>query len=160
MLKIFIFITLLLIPLTVVPGELNKTIISNQVFYHIIKNNPNIDIIEAKKIANYVVKHTSKFHINPKILSAILAQESMYNNKAKNTTNDYSIGQINIVSIKQYKFDRSKMMLDVDYAISCSAKILNDIKLKHGLEHNWWSRYHSKTRNKRIIYEKLVKKYL
>lgn len=113
--------------------------------------------------------------MSPKILTAMLMQESSYRISAKGlrcgisiTTGekdcvvvDYGIGQINHKTVKNFKFDLDRLLSDVEYSVEASAIVLADFKRMYGKqEPDYWSRYNSSDRAKRDIYHALVARYM
>jgi len=162
MLKYFILF-IILIPSTFATEKVrNRFYIENRRIYEqILKNNPYINKQYALKLSYIIVKVSIKRNVNPRQLTAILAQESMYKlGKINRMTQDYSIGQININNIIKYKFNIKKLIKDLNYSIDCSALILSELRSKYKNESNYWSRYNSFNLKLRKVYEKKVKKYL
>lgn len=74
---------------------------------------------------------------------------------------DFGIGQINHTTIRNFKFDRTKLLSDLVYSIEASAIVLSDFKRMYGhKEKDFWTRYNSSTVSKRLIYKKMVSRYL
>lgn len=132
---------------------------ASPIFHQIIKNNPTIDKNYAVKLSSLIDKIHKVHKIDSKILTAMLMQESSYKLNVLSKSNDYSIGQINIKTIKYYNFDKNRLLIDLDYSINCTAQILKDLK-KNYKEPNYWSRYNTSHKIKRKKYEQLVMRYM
>lgn len=140
----------------------------NPIFCRIVKNNPKIDLNYAMDLSDTIYNISLKYNIKSNKLIAIFAQESMYKlNAVNHKTKDYSIGQINIKTINRYKFDKDRLLYDLDYAVECSAKVLSDLKKRYShREKDYWCRYNVGTgkqasiENKCKIYIDLVNRYL
>jgi hypothetical protein len=126
-------------------------------------------------LAKTIVKKSHKYKISPKILAAVLMQESSYNVGAKGKycgvstitgkrdciVVDYGIGQINHKTIKNFNFDQNKLLSDVKYSIEAAAIVLSDFKRMYGKrEVDYWSRYNTSTPSKRKVYKNLVSRYM
>lgn len=73
---------------------------------------------------------------------------------------DYGLGQINYRTIVAFRFDRVRLMKDMDYAVEASAKVLSDFKNSHPKEVVFWTRYNASSMDKRLVYQKLVERYM
>jgi soluble lytic murein transglycosylase-like protein len=116
---------------------------------------------EATTIAFYIEKYSKQYKIPPKLLLAIIAQESRFNSKAKSKTKDFGLTQINDRTIKNYGFNKELILADVAYAIECSAKILKDLKrswFRKERDH-YWTRYNSSDPVKRQQYKIAVYRF-
>lgn len=132
---------------------------------HVTKNNPNLTKKEASRISVSIVRKTKKYDLPRGIFTAILAQESMYGLSAKNCSlgkcTDIGISQIHISTIERYKFDKNKLLTDLDYSIEAGCIVLKDFMIKYGnKEKNWYSRYNSSKALARRKYEKSIKRFL
>jgi len=126
---------------------------------------PGLNIAYIKKLSAIIDKYSRKFDVDWEIIVAILKVESNFNVKAVNyKSNDFGIGQINIINMKHYGFDLGKQLTDVDYAVHNTCLILYDLKQKYNTKSQgvfqWFTRYHSYTSNYRKIYYEKLKKYL
>ena len=130
------------------------------VYNHIIKNKPDLDTTYAKKLAKAIYKASKQYGLNPSKLSAIFAQECMYRLNCINSTNDYSIGQINIKTANFYGFDVKRLLIDIEYSVNCTALVLSDLKQKYKHESDYWTRYHSFKPELRKKYKIAVSRYL
>lgn len=146
-----------------------------KILSQIKKNNPNLDVEYTATLAKTIVQTSKKYGIHPKVLAAMLMQESAYKISAKNIKCgisiengkkdciivDFGIGQINHKTIKAFKFDRNKLLTDLSYSIEASAKVLADFKRMYGhKESDYWSRYNASTPSKRLVYKRLVARYM
>lgn len=155
------FISLLAQPTTHVPIQ-TAFIRSGSLFKQILKNQPSIDANYAVRLSNAILASSLKHKVNPVKVSAILAQECRYKLNCINTTTlDYSIGQINIRTIKAFKMDKKRLMTDLEYAVEMSVVVLADFKRMYGKkEPDWFTRYNSSNFEKRKKYGQLIAKFL
>lgn len=134
----------------------------------------------AMRLSNIIYKVAKKHNMNPMILTAILAQESMYNLDAMNCYSGYSIdkldkgeyvegkicsdfgiGQIHYKTIERYEFDLEKLRTDLVYSVESAALVLNDFRIRFKKkEVHWWTRYNASNKYKREEYRQLVSRYL
>lgn len=146
-----------------------------QVLNQVQKNNPSLNQNFAKKLAKTIVKKSNKYKISPRILAAILMQESSYKISAKNlkcgisistgqrdcVAVDFGIGQINHRTIKSFKFNTDKLLSDLDYSVEASAKVLADFKRMYGKKDpEYWTRYNAGSIEKRNVYKNLVARHM
>lgn len=139
--------------------------LANPIYYQILKNNPKIDKKYAMKLSNAIYHVAKLYNINPKRYAAILGQESMYKLDAVNCTkgkcSDFGISQINIKTIKAFKFSITRLTTDLHYSLEAGAIVLADFKKAYGhKEDDWWTRYNTSNKDKREIYKALVVRYL
>jgi Transglycosylase SLT domain len=89
----------------------------------------------ALKIAAAAAEHDLDYSL----LSCIFKVESNYRMGVISKTNDYGIGQINEISIKQHKLDKQLLLTDEAYAIDSTAKLLKGLqqRLKSTYERQW-----------------------
>jgi len=126
-------------------------------------------------LSETIVKKSKKHGIQPKVLAAMLMQESSYKISAKNircgismTTGerdcvavDFGIGQINHKTIKNFKFDQKKLLSDLTYSVEAAAIVLADFKRMYGSkDKTYWTRYNASNPQKREVYRQLVARYL
>ena len=130
-------------------------------FQQVITNHPGIDREYAQRIANAIDKAAKELDLNPRRLTAILAQESMYTLNAINKKSaDYGIAQINHRTIERYGFDKKRLLTDLEYSVKAGAIVLSDFKRMYGKkEKTYWSRYNSSNPERRKAYEILVARY-
>ncbi len=122
----------------------------------------------AVKLATYIDKAAAKHNVPSNILTALIAQESMFRVGAVNKlTQDYGIGQINIRTIKAYKLDMHRLLTDVDYSIDAAAMALSYFHKRYqAVESKWYCRYNvgtakftSQNINRCLIYVAKLKQY-
>lgn len=150
------------------------------IYCQIVNNNPNIKKTYAFKLSNVIFKKSKKYKIDPTILTAIFAQESMYKLGAKNCTKglkksqahpkgyvgpikvctDFGIGQIHYRTADNFNFNLEKLTRDMDYSVNAAAVVLKDFqkRYKHR-EENWWTRYNASSPNARAKYKQLVERF-
>jgi soluble lytic murein transglycosylase-like protein len=129
------------------------------VLCQVIRNNPNIDKFYAIRLSKAIIKAHKAYKIDPKLLSAILMQESSYKLDVVSKTKDYSIGQINKKTIDHYHFNKDRLLIDLDYSVNCTTRILKDLKTKYK-ESDYWTRYHSFKSEFRNRYKNSVKRFM
>lgn len=158
---------------------------NNIIFCKIIKYNPNIDKNFALSLANKLVKKAKEHGVDPNLSLAILMQESGLRNintykthttvdkfcddkkcykivKEVNEAFDLSIAQININTARNYGLDIDRLFnKDLDYALDAHFIILKDkMKTCAHLGADSYSCYHSTNEPHRLLYVKLVSRYL
>lgn len=81
----------------------------------------------------------SEHNLDYSLLSCVLKVESNYRMGVISETNDYGIGQVNELSIKQHKLDKHLLLTDMKYAINATAKLLKGLqtRLKSDYERQW-----------------------
>jgi len=138
------------------------------VYNQILVNRPKIKVLYAQALANEIHKQSKNYKISPKIISAILAVESMYDHtKVNKHSGDYGLSQINYKTIKAYKLDKARLSNDIAYSIKSGALVLSYFHKRYAhKEKHWYARYNVGTREGAIKsktaknYIKLVSKYL
>ncbi len=136
------------------------------VYNQIVKNSPKISATYAKTLSEKIVTYAQKYNIKPKIFTAILRQESNYKLSAKNCTSgtckDFGISQINAKTIDAFKFDRVRLLTDLDYSIEAGAIVLADFKRMYFKRegYSYWCRFNSSKPTLRQKYRTLVARYL
>lgn len=132
----------------------NYGVVVNQ----IKKRVPELSIQERVMLANEITKSAKKHKINPRLLTAILIQESRLKLGAFNSlSKDFGISQINIRTIRAFKLDQKKLMTHLAYSINAGALVLNDFKMRYEkLDKYYWTRYNTSDPQKREIYKQLV----
>lgn len=139
------------------------------VYCQVKNNNPNLETSYAIQISSAIKKVEKKYNIPPKIMSAILMQESAYrlgvvgfNGKTK----DYGISQINQKTVRKYGFDPIRLLNDLEYSVESGAKVLAWFmkNYKHK-EKDWYTRYNcgsggSTSRKSCQEYKEKVRRYL
>lgn len=74
---------------------------------------------------------------------------------------DFGIGQINHKTIKNFKFDKRKLISDLTYSVEAAAIVLADFKRMYGkTDKEFWTRYNSGTKKNRETYKRLVARYM
>ncbi len=125
----------------------------HQIYCHIVKNKPSINKAYAMKLSNIIYKKALKYDLDPKLYSAIIAQESSYSLTAKNCTrgidtktkkesvvcSDFGISQIHYNTVKRFDFQIEKLTLDLDYSVEAGMKVLKGFKKRYSKkEPTWW----------------------
>lgn len=86
---------------------------------------------------------------------------SIYDGKQDCVVVDFGIGQINYRTIKSFKFDKTKLLSDLEYSVEAAAIVLEDFKKVHGKkETEFWTRYNASNPEKRLVYKTLVARYM
>lgn len=138
--------------------DLNETV---QIIEHL---QPDVSDRYAIELAVSVNQAVIKYDLPKEKFLAILFQESSLRTdpkdcavEVKNCTPDFGIGQVNFpVWGDHLKMDRIRALTDVAYSVELSAKVLHSYKRFKKHERNWWSRYHSKTSERRKDYEERI----
>lgn len=132
----------------------------------ITSNAPKIKRDHAFDIANAAAKYSKVYKVPANVMLAIARVESSYNVNAFNfVTNDYGLYQINMFNIKAYKFDKDKILSDIDYATMTGFKVFSWFYNRYPLDEAIM-RYNCGTRKNCIKltsvqnYLKKVKKHL
>jgi hypothetical protein len=126
---------------------------------HVTKNNPAIELKNAIEIGSIIRKYSTEFNIPFQVMSAIAMTESSYRLNVKNqNSNDYGIFQINQENINYYKFDKQKLLNDLDYSIKSGFIVFNWFYNQYPLNEAI-KRYNCGT-SKDCINWKVVKNYL
>lgn len=129
---------------------------------------PDLKDQEASVITSALLKHSSYYKLDWRIMAAIVAQESSFRKDPQDCLHiktkcaDLGIAQINFFTWgKELKLDRKKLLTDVSYNIETMAKILSRLKETYGKEPKWHTRYHSFTNSHRKTYADFIyHKYL
>lgn len=124
------------------PNKLSANqVVSQSLFQQILKNNPKIDKEFALKLSVIIQAKGKKYNIPPKLLSAILMQESTYmleaihvycgfllpdDEKESCVRTDFGIAQIHYKNLSRFKLDRNLLTADLDYSVDAGAKLLAD----------------------------------
>jgi len=136
----------------------------------IIDLNPHVSQKRANFLGRIIYKEASRFNIDPKIITAILRQESnfepnqkvcyvVHRNKACWDTCDFGISQINAAWAKRWHLDTEELINNDAFNIHIAARVLSIIQKQFGDEENWYSRFNT-SGPKRAIYEMSIKSYL
>lgn len=125
--------------------------------------NPKLDNWSAIKKAVSITQISEKYDVNWKLITAILFQESSLQDDPQGCLRghcgpDKGIGQVRIsVWQKELNLNVKQLLVDSDYAIKTTGKIINYYKKRFGKkELKWYSRYHSSKTYFRRIYEKKI----
>lgn len=155
----YLILLALIIPTQIYADKVDNYLLRSAVYKQIKRVRPGIDSQYALKLTKSIYEVSRAFKIDASLLTAIIAQESMFKTEAINLkSRDYGLAQINHKTAKAYNFDTNRLKTDPKYAIWAAGIVLNDFhKLK---EKNYWSRYNSSKPEKRQIYEQLVARYL
>jgi len=107
---------------------------TTKVYTLIEKHNPKVQ--NKKYLAEVIVKHAKLNNVRPRILTAILMQESGFKVNAVSKENkDFGIGQIYHTTLKSYGFNKQKLLTDIDYSVAAAAIVLGDMKkMKHKVD--------------------------
>jgi len=127
---------------------------------------PDLAMKDRHRIAYSLYLTTKKYRVDPKLMIAIIATESDFDNRKVSTTGDLSLAQIN-TDIWNKEFERlgldklnsKRLKKDENYALSKMAEILNILKNRHAKNDNkWFARYHSHTKKYKTAYSTKVEK--
>ena len=128
---------------------------------------PNIKAKKRSEIALALYQASKKYSVDPKIMVAIIATESNFNNAAVSVSGDISLAQINTkvwdVEFNRLglgKIDKKLLKKDEAYALNKMAKILSILKSRHAKDAKWYAVYHSKTKKFKNAYDVKVQKQL
>lgn len=127
---------------------------------------PDLNMKDRHRIAYSLFLTTKKYKVDPKLMIAIIATESDFDNKKVSTTGDLSLAQINtdiwnkeFVRLGLDKLNSKRLKKDENYALSKMAEILNILKARHGKnDSQWFARYHSHTKKYKNLYSSKVEK--
>lgn len=141
---------------------------SEKVLKQIVKNHPAIEKKYAAELAKIIVAKTAKYNVSPRIMTAIIMQESAYKLNAKQCYNikgrphcDYCMVQINDQTIKRYGFDQKLLMTSLSYCIEAGVRVLSDFrKAYQHRDKEYWTRFNANDPVKRIAYRDRVTRYL
>jgi soluble lytic murein transglycosylase-like protein len=161
MFKVFTLTLLLtLIPIAKAKRPAPKPFIP--IYRLIVRNKPQIKHKYALKLAKVIYKASKAYKIKPKLVTAILAQESSYNLKVVNKkSRDFGISQINYKTAKRYHFNIHKLTTNLKYSVKAGVIILHHLKQLYSTkEKYWWTRYNASNKYKRYKYRKLVMRYM
>lgn len=163
MIKTILISLLVILPIWTGASDAPKPLKPHQAVYnHVLKNKPDLDPTYAEALSRAIYRASVKHGLNPLKVSAILRQECRYKLRCiNNTTKDYGIGQININTIEGFKFDKHKLLNDLDYSVEAATIVLADFKRMYGhREKDYWTRYNTSNPEKRKKYQQLVAQYL
>ena len=155
---ILLTLGVLAVPKTI---KIERKVVDFRLVRQVLHNNPKLSLNQMKLIAYHAQETGKRYVIDPRLILAILAQESRYSMKAVNQqTGDYSIAQINHRTIKMMGFDKKRLMTDLAYAIDCAGQVLYRFKTYYPNDKLWWGRYNSSRPELKKKYVTLVSKYL
>jgi hypothetical protein len=111
-------------------------------------NSPNLNKDYVVRLEKSILASSKKYGLNPYLYSAILMQESSYRLNIVNKQ-DYGIAQINIVNIRGYKFNKCRLLTDLEYSVDSGARVLSWFKTRFQKKEPriWWCRYNIGTGN-------------
>lgn len=121
----------------------------------------------SKQLARAIEREADEHEIDWKLIAAILFQESSLRidpqnclTNPKRCTGDYGIGQVRYkVWIKRFHIEKERLLIDPDYSVKMSVKVIADYKNRYAKkEAHWYTRYHSKTPEYRDAYMVKVNK--
>ncbi|NOT78976.1 MAG: transglycosylase SLT domain-containing protein [Bacteriovoracaceae bacterium] len=171
--KLFIIALILsLIATPVMPKSFSKAEVARynvDVISKMIKVvQPDLKLSKRRQIALELYKSSKKFAVDPKIMVAIIATESNFNNDAVSSTGDLSLAQINTkvwdIEFKRLglsKINIKRLKKDEAYALNRMGAILSILKARHAKKDNkWYATYHSKTKKHKDVYVKKVQNHL
>lgn len=122
---------------------------------------------DSRELARSIYEASKKHHINPKLMVAILMQESSFDQTKVSRTGDISISQINyqvwsreFSRLKKAPLDRFRLSMDRDYAIFRMAEILEILSKRQDKDSSWYAVYHSKTPSNKFMYVSKVNQHL
>jgi len=139
--------------------KVENTIYHTAVYKQIRRIKPDIEPRYAAHLAASIYEVARAFKIDARLMTAILAQESMFNVAAVNQkSKDYGLAQINHKTAKAYNFDLKRLKTDPKYSIWAAGVVLRDFNKLH--EKEPWTRYNSSKPEKRKQYKRLVARYM
>lgn len=129
---------------------------------------PNLNEKKRREIALALYQTSKKYSIDPKIMVAIIATESNFNNAAVSVSGDISLAQINTkvwdVEFNRLglgKIDKKLLKKDEAYALNKMGKILSILKTRHAKKDSkWYAVYHSRTKKFKNVYDGKVQNKL
>lgn len=127
---------------------------------------PELNMKDRNRIAYSLYLTTKRYKIDPKLMIAIIATESDFDNTKISTTGDLSLAQINteiwnkeFVRLGLDKLNSKRLKKDENYALSKMAEILNILKSRHAKKDSqWFARYHSHTKKYKNLYSSKVER--
>ena len=124
-------------------------------------NNKELSNEYAEKIADIVYTKSLELNVDPRLVAAILMQESHYKLSAVNKKSaDYGIAQINKHTVKSLRLDKSRLLSDLGYSITAGVTVLASLKHYSASDSKWWGRYHNRHLKEKIKYITMVSRYL
>ena len=128
----------------------------------------DIDDKKCKKIALALYQTSRMYGVDPKIMIAIIATESNFNNDVVSSSGDLSLAQINtkvwdleFTRLGLGKINEKLLKKDEVYALNKMGKILSILKARHAkTDIKWYAIYHSKTKKHKDRYDGKVQSHL
>jgi hypothetical protein len=122
---------------------------------------PDLKQQKRDQISKALFQTSKKYNIDPKIMIAIIATESNFNNAAVSVSGDISLAQINTkvwdVEFNRLglgKIDKKLLKKDEAYALNKMGKILSILQARHSKKDaKWYAIYHSRTKKFKNQYE-------
>lgn len=125
---------------------------------------------QVKDIEHYawwIYTYSTKYHIDPYLMLALIKVESDFDQKAISKTGDLSLAQINYkvwqkeLSRQGVKLNYYKLKTNYAYAINTMGLILQILEKRYAhKDANWFARYHSATKQHKRAYLKKVNNQL
>jgi len=106
------------------PSSLQKEVEYDAIYSYIQKNFRNINPKEAQEIATLVVTHALSYDLDPKLLAALIAQESRFKKNAISVTGAKGLGQIKDFNFKTLQIENP---FDINQNIKGTAKYLKSM---------------------------------
>jgi soluble lytic murein transglycosylase-like protein len=166
------FILVLLLSLANTAYSVGK---ETAVYNHLVRLNPKLDKSFAKYLANKVTFYSKQYRVDPRIVVAIMMQESSINPDNHRTavgldnygnpvqvTTDVGLMQVNVFSVKAYDLNPFMLMTDHDYQLWAGIKILAD-KVRQcapRYPETAWACFHSSTPRYHQEYVAAVRRWL
>jgi soluble lytic murein transglycosylase-like protein len=123
---------------------------------------PTLKDKEVKSISKAIATNAIKYNIDWRIMTSIISQESRFRTDPQNCIvkkhcPDLGMAQINYRTWKEpLNLNRNKLLTDINYNIGTMSKILSQLHNKYGKDKHWFTRYHSFSNDRRIIYQKHI----
>jgi hypothetical protein len=74
---------------------------------------------------------------------------------------DFGIGHIYYKTANSYGFDVGSLTTDLEYSINAAAQVLAGFKKRYeARENDWWTRYNARSKTKRLIYKRMVERFM
>jgi hypothetical protein len=135
------------------------------------KIQPELEPKYIQRVATVIYTQAKRHRLDPMLLLAIAAQESMFDSHAQNCTTgrtksgkegyvctDFGMFQVSYSNVKIRKLSVKKVLGDLDYAANLACTMLLEFKDKYEKKEpkTWWSRYNSSSHPYRQIYQNKV----
>lgn len=125
----------------------------------------------ARHLARLIEYWSDYYHVDPKLIAAILRQESDFESGIKScwdvirhrepaVTCDYGIAQVNEIWIEVWNLDPVLLQNDDGYGIAVAARILTRLQKYYGDEPDWYGRYNSAVPSKKAVYLEQLDQFL